>query len=365
MHWCGIVVLAAIISPTAQAAEPESAPKPPQSSTTASEHVAKPSLSPVMTGAVLRNSSQQAFHRGLLPLTDLLEHLALAEEADIRSVTATEPAESTPSTQSLLKAVQPRVQALRQVVRHLESFRQPAAVNWQADVLLAKYILTEAETEVAKLTGDRAAATAAVQTETTLAKAHYHQRVFDAQILGHASVPEVTRAVVMLNVDPTRKRQALQRAVGTTQRWNTMGAGIGRSDQVLQASLQVALWDAQPRSPTLDEPAVKRGLADADRLTARLFAKQRTYFTHGTATLSDLSRTWQTRRQVHLLADAVGVSFPVDTHDTFRRDLDTLTTSAAKVTDRRGRHGSDVEYVHLLTHLYAGDRSETSRENLR
>ncbi len=367
-NWCGMVVLAAILSSTLRAADPDangpprkllSAPMPPRESVSPSKTVLNPPSTPSMTGATLRNQSQPAFHRGLLPLTDLLEHLSLAEEADVRWVMSTQPLESAPSSQLLLSAVQPRIDALRLAVRRMEAFRQPAAANWQADVLLGKYVLAEAEEEAAKLSGDRGGEARAMRIESAMAIAHYQQRVFDARILGHATLPDVTRAISFLNIDSTRKRQTLQRAVGTTQRWNAKGAGIGRSDQVLNASLQLALWDAEPRSPQVDESTVKRGLTEADRLTAQLFATQRTYYSHGTATLADLSRAWQTRRQVHLLADVVGTTLPVASPVSYQQDLRELHQLASAVQDRRGRLASDVEFVHLLNHLHAGDRIGT------
>lgn len=365
-QWCGIVVLAAIMSPTLQAAdrgqqdqpkEAASAPVPPSDTITVSKQAVRPAY---LVGASLRNLSQQAFHRGLLPLTDLLEHLALAEEADLRHVLSTVSEASAPLPQLLQPALQPRVDALRQAVRHMEGFHQPAAANWHADLLLGKYVLSQAEAEVGRLTGSTEATARAMRVESAMALAHYQQRIFDARILGHASLPEVTRAISFLNIDPTRKRRALQQSVRSTERWNSAGAGIGRTDRVLEASLQVALWDAEPRSSTPDEVVVKRGLSEAERLTTHLFATQRRYYSHGTATLADLSRTWQTRRQVHLLADFVGTAITESSPASYERDLNDLRRLASSVQDRRGRIAGDVEFVQLLHYLHAGDQIRTT-----
>ena len=364
-NWYGIVVvLAAIISPTARAADPivkpstqppTSAPTPPRETIPPPKRAAIRSASVVTTGALLRSQSQQAFHRGLLPLTDLLEHLAAAEEADVRWVLSTLPSDSAPSSQAILSAIQPRIESLRFAVRHMEAFRQPAAANWQADVLLGKYVLAEAIEEAARLSGDHEAIGRAVGIESAIAIKHYQQRIFDAKILGHATLPDVTRAVSFLNIDPTRKRRVLQQAIGTTQRWNAMAAGIGRSDQVLNASLQVALWDAEPRSSQLNDAVLQHGLTEADRLATQLFSTQRSYYSRGTATLADLSRAWQTRRQVHLLADVVGTPLPDNSPNSYQRDLNELQNLAVAIQDRRGRNATDVAYVHLLSHLHAGD----------
>ncbi len=355
--WCGIVVLAAIMSPTMHAAEPVSAPVKPASKDAASSPQKRSSGAPgTITGAGLRNRSQQAFSRGLLPLTDHLEHLAAAEEADLRRVMTTSSADTAPSSAALLSALQPRVNALRSAVRQLEAFRQPAAANWQADLLLSKYVLAQAEEETSLIAGDIPAADHAGRTQSRVAIEHYQQRLFDARVLGHASLSEVTRAVSFLNIDPTRKRQALVHAVGATQRWNAVSSGIGRTDRVLDAQLQVALWDAEPRPAKTDETAIRQGLIDADQLSSRLFATQRQYFAHGTATLADLSRAWQTRRQVHLLADMVQTTLPTTGRVSYERDLKELTHLAAAARDERGRNASDLEYVRLLQNLHVGDR---------
>lgn len=366
MHrcWCGIVVLAAIMSSTTMAADAPSTTPP-----TASEHAPVPPTdaaplpirfgskvsAPLATGAPLRRYSEQAFHRGLLPLTDLLEHLAVAEEMDVRRVTVELPEDSVPSSTAVLSALQPRLAALRVAVRQMEAFRQPAAANWHADLLLGKYVLAQAEEEAARFAGDSAKVDQTIRAQSSLAMEHYERRVFDARILGHASLPEVTRAVSFLNINPTQKRLRLQQAVGTTQRWNAVGSGIGRTDRVLESQLQVAMWDAEPRTTKPDEATLRRGLVDADRLSSQLFAKQQEYYAHGTATLADLSRAWQTRRQVHLLADWVNAPLPTLSPSSHARELRELTGIAESIHDRRGRHASDVEYVRVLRSLHATD----------
>ncbi len=362
--WCGIVVLAAIMSSTTMAADsPSTTPQPASEPAPLPPTDAAPLLlrserevsAPLATGAPLRGYSQQAFHRGLLPLTDFLEHLAVAEEMDVRRVTVALPEDSAPSSSAVLSALQPRRAALRVAVRQMEAFRQPAAANWHADLLLGKYVLAQAEEEAARFAGDPVKVDQATRSQSSLAIEHYQRRVFDARILGHASLPEVTRAVSFLNIDPTQKRRTLRQAVGTTQRWNAVGSGIGRTDRVLESQLQVTMWDAETRTTKPNDAILRRGLVDADRLSSQLFAKQQEYYTHGTATLADLSRAWQTRRQVHLLADWVDAPLPTSSPSSHARELRELTGIAESVHDRRGRHASDVEYVRVLRSLHATD----------
>jgi hypothetical protein len=107
---------------------------------------------------------------------------------------------------------------------------------------------------------------------------------------------------------------------------------------------------------------LQRGLIDTDKITAELFEVQREYVRHGTATLADLSRTWQTRRQVHLLSNWVELPFPTENQATLHRSLQDLNRVAMAVIDHRGRMAADVEYVRLLNRMHAADRIEAQRK---
>jgi len=359
--WNGVIFLVALLCATTSAADPErAAPAPP-----VNEAVRRPLTVPLppevtaaaQSGVQLRRWSQSAFQRGLLNLGDHLEHLSAAEEAEVRLV-AIEAKDTDNPTPELRQALQPRIDALRLAVQQMAAFRQPAAANWEADLRLGQYVLAQAEEEAAGLVGDRSAVMVAKGVQQHWAQAHYARRVFDARFLGHATPSEVTQAITFLNISPVRKREALQRTVSQMKQWQRTGAGIGRADRTLDAQLQLALWDVESRGSQTSASELRRGLVEADRLTARLFDVQREFHQHGTASLADLSRSWQTRRQVHLLANWVALPLPDQRTEALDRSSRELTHLAAGVKDHRGRMAADVEYVRLLGLLHVVDRDE-------
>lgn len=359
--WNGVIVLVAILCSTVSAVETvASAPAPPSELT--SRHVSRSEppreiVLAVQSGIQLRRQSQISFQRGLMPLTDYLEHLAAAEESAVRSAVATTPSTAQRRT-ALREALQPRIDGLRLAVRQMSAFRQPAAANWEADLLLGKYVLAQAEAEAAGLLGDRTAERAAAMAQQHWAREHYARRVFDSHILGHATQSELAQAVTFLNVSPQWKRTTLQSTVDVMQRWQQVGAGIGREDRTLNARLQMVLWDVESRSSQTEPAVVQRELIAADQLSARLFQVQKQYWHHGTATLADLSRTWQTQRQLQLLARWIELPLPVESQQSWTRSLDELAVIARAETDHRGRNAADVEYVHLLGHMHRADQAE-------
>lgn len=366
--WSGVVVLVAVLCSSARAADAIlQAPAPPSelSSSQAAQALlpARKVMADAQSGIRLRQSSQSAFQRGLLPLSDHLEHLAAMEEDGIRRATADASAAGN-NRLALRQALQPRIDALQLAVRQMSAFRQPAAANWEADLLLGKYVLAQAEEEAAALTNDRSAVRAAKSDQQKWAQAHYARRVFDARILGHATPSAVAQAVTFLNVAPGWKRQVLHDTAAQTQVWQQVQAGIGRKDRVLDARLQVALWNVESRGVQTSPSELRYGLIEADKLTAELFDTQREYVRHGTATLADLSRTWQTRRQVHLLSNWVELPFSVDKLTALDRSLQDLSHVAMAVTDHRGRMAADVEYVRLLNQMHATDRLEVQPKSV-
>lgn len=358
--WSGVVVLVAVLCSSAKATDPPlQAPAPPSelsvSKAAQSSRPARKVVADAQSGVRLRHSSQSAFQRGMLPLSDHLEHLAAVEENDIRQASAGA-IDAGDNRSALRQALQPRIDALRIAVRQMSAFRQPAAANWEADLLLGKYVLAQAEEEAAALMNNQSAILAAKSDQQKWAQAHYARRVFDARILGHATPSAVAQAVTFLNVAPGWKRQILQDTASQTQVWQQVQAGIGRKDRVLDARLQVVLWDVESRGVQTSSVELRRGLIETDKLTAELFETQREYVRHGTATLADLSRTWQTRRQVHLLSNWVELPFSAENQAGLHRSLQDLNRVAMAVTDYRGRMAADVEYVRLLNQMHVTDR---------
>lgn len=357
--WNGVIVLFAILCSTVSASETV-APAPPAELTPRRLQKAEPPREialAVRSGTELSRQSQQSFLRGLLPLSDHLEHLAAAEEAAVRWVVT-----SIPSTESrrpaLRQALQPRIDALRLAVRQMSGFRQPAAANWEADLLLGKYVLAQAEAETAALMGDRSAERSAATAQQYWAREHYSRRVFDSRYLGHATPSDLAQAVTFLNLSPKWKRQALQSTVDVMQGWQRAGADIGREDRTLNARLQMVLWDVESRGSHTSAAIIQRELIAADQLSTRLFQVQKDYWQHGTATLAELSRTWQTQRQLHLLSQWLDQPLSRESQQSWSRSLDDLSAIAQSEKDHRGRLAADVEYVHLLKYMHRVDQAD-------
>lgn len=304
------------------------------------------------TAARLRAESRLQFRRGLLPLPDYLEHLAGAFAAESSWEDATAAAE-TDGKRRPSRALQARIAALQEAADWLQQFQQPAAANWEADLALARLTLVRARGAAAAQAGNAAVGAQLSQEETALALAHYQRRWFDARILGHASSPALVHAAAFLNIAPEQRQRLLTGAVATTARWNRAGAEIGRQDQLLAAQFDLALFQLPPAGSqaTVNE----RTLAEADRLASALFAARLDYYRRGTASLADLSRSWQLHRHLHLQAESVGAAIPTDWRRARSRDLATLGQLADAVVDLRGRNASDVTFVRLLTQIDAAE----------
>lgn len=289
----------------------------------------------------LRRESNSAFERGLLPVVDFLDHHSAAEEVRLQHL-------HDPSDPVAIRlAMQPRREALRMAVEQMERFHQPAAASWSADLLLLRHALAQADLQAALWTADRKSISRQSRETQTLAWQHYRQRVIDARFLGHGSLLQLMDSVALLQLSPPAEIAYRQQTLGTLEHWARQGAGIGRSDAVRRAGLDLANAQLQIRDVSLPREALPRFLA-ADRLASELFADQQRYLSHGTASLSDLSRSWRLRRQIHDQALWVDMDLPASARDSMSHDLQTLEQLARQTLDRRGRVASDVLYVEVL-----------------
>ena len=197
--------------------------------------------------ARLRVESQTSYERSLLPLADHLENLALAEVAALSQLPVNADAQPWPEVDSaaLLRALEPRLRELRRTVEVLERFRQPAAVGYNADLALARYALADASLNAAWLTGEMSAVPRLTAETQRQARQRYHQLVFDYQVLGTASLPELADSIALQTISPRLETQLRGSVTQQTERWQKDGAGIGRPDRLSRARLQQVVSRAQ------------------------------------------------------------------------------------------------------------------------
>lgn len=289
----------------------------------------------------LRLSSDLAFQRGLLPVVDFLEHHAAAEEVRLQSLSDPE------DPIAIRQTMQPRRDALYKAIQQLERFRQPAAEGWAADLLLLRHTLAQADLQQAFWTGDRSKISGLSEVREKIAWEHYCQRVFDAQFLGHGSLLGLIDSAALLNLSPELEISARTRAVETLNRWHQQGAGIGRSDLVRLANLQLTEAQLSIRDVRLPQAALAHYI-EADHQAGQLFADQLRYWPQGTTTLAELSRSWRLRRQIQDQALWVDLDLPESSRNSLANDLTSLERLSQSIQDRRGRISSDVLYVQVL-----------------
>lgn len=305
--------------------------------------------------AELRSESRRSFERGLMPLPDYLESLAVVEAAMLREVEVDVDARPWPAVNArdVDRALAPRLNDLRAAVARLKAFRQPAAEGYTADLALAEYALRDAELQAAYVTGTTPAVPRLSAEREQAAVEHYRRRVFDYNYLGHASLPSLVAAAAMLNVAPQWKLQVRQSAVARTRDWSQAGAGIGRSDRVTSATLDLAVDEIHFQDSALSVDTRAELYRQADQFAQQLQAQQEQYFARGTASLSDLTRSWQWRWQLQSRALRQDIPVAETAQASLDAELATLKRRARQVTDLRGRMRADVLRVELLGELHS------------
>lgn len=304
--------------------------------------------------AELRSESRRSFERGLMPLPDYLESLAVVEAAMLHRVDVDVDARPWPAVnpRDVERALAPRLNDLRAAVARLKAFRQPAAEGYTADLALAEYALRDAELQAAYLTGTTPAVPRLSAAREQTAVEHYRRRLFDYKYLGHASLPSLAAAATMLNVSPHWKLQVRQTAVARTRAWSQAGAGIGRSDRVTSAALDLAADETQFHDAALSVDHLAELYRQADQFAEQLQAEQQQFFERGTASLSDLTRSWQWRWQLQSRALRQEIPVAEAAQASLDAELATLKRRARQVTDLRGRMRADVLRVELLGELH-------------
>lgn len=298
----------------------------------------------------LEEQSTQAFQRGLLPLTDYLEHMRTVYEVERRDAIDRQ------DRRALLNAAQANVARLNLAAEQLAAFRQPAAEGWEADVMLARAAAAEASGELATVNGNRSEAELAKQKFQEFAWRHLQAVEFDRRVLGLSSLPTMVTAITMAagdqsGADLERKSELQRYMVLTTEQWNVAGAGIGRDDAVSEARAEEAATQAKLALITKDMPGFASEIARAEQAALKLFSERLDYYRNGTASLSDLTQTMLLRSRIQNLASSVdGIDMqPIRTR--WEQDLRELTSIADSIQDRRGRNQADVLFVNVLNQM--------------
>lgn len=297
------------------------------------------------TSQRLIQQSRDSFNRGLIPLVDHLDQVTLAASLNLRL------ASSQKNRETQLEWHRLQVRHLEEVATQLDRFQQPASAGWEADTLMARLSLAQAQVRLASFEKQAGKAELAQRTAGDLARKHWDQRLRDAQI-GHATPMQLWRAAGLVFSSENRSlnadRQYLTQAIQAADRWNLEAPGLSRADlrDALQFELdRVELLAAKPGTNSFRTQAQR-----AETSSQKLFDTLAQYQTQGTASLYDVATAWHHRQELHV-ALAENQKDPLPNDWTQRRvaDLNRLRRIAAQTTDQRGRIAADLSYVELLS----------------
>ena len=293
----------------------------------------------------LINQSRDSFDRGLVPLVDHLDQFALAANLNQRV------ASSQNNRETQLEWHRIQVRNLEGVTTQLERFRQPASAGWEADTLLARLSLAQAQSRLAAFEGRTNVAAAAQSAINDLARQHWDKRMGDAEV-GLATPMQLWRAAGLVFSSENRPlaadRSFLTQAIQATDQWKLGGSGIGRDDVRETFRFELARVDLQSAKPGTESFQVQARQAEAS--AEKLFDTISQFQSKGTASLYDMASAFQRRQELHvLLEDKRPESVPTEWKQRRLNDLSQLSRLASQTTDRQGRAAADVSYVELLS----------------
>lgn len=263
-------------------------------------NVFDPGTQPASAAAFIEAATEElgpatsAYHRGLMPLPDYLDHIA--------SVTV----DGSPEAVRAL-----RMGLMEDVVARLEAFRQPAAIGWAADLAEARYHLASAEgasDDVREQLADRAIALREADIRFGLASP--------------ADAAEtIARVMPVDGVDEDRREALAERAQG---HWATqVASGVGRADELLLARLRAGELTAN----------------EAGELSGQAFDLITQFHANGTASLYEATEAY-TALETVAVGYTEGIPPTVLAGIESRREQ--LAELAAGTRDLRGRNEADV-----------------------
>lgn len=293
----------------------------------------------------LLDQSRDSFERSLMPLADHLDQLSVATRLNLRLAGASQQRNVQREWHAQL------VRQLEGVTAQLERFQQPASIGWESDVWLARFSLADAQARLSKFDGQAELAAVAQAKATEFARQHWAKRLDDSSI-GHASAMQIWRATNLLNNATGRPANAdrivLRQALDATDRWNVLGAGIGRNDLREAFQYELARVDLRESKPGTD--AFTANAQRAESLLVKLHETTAQFQSQGTASLYDVATTWRERSELHAQLQSAGDDVVPKTWKQRREsDLRSLQRLAVNTTDRRGRNVADTTYVEVLS----------------
>lgn len=304
----------------------------------------------------LMQQSGEAFHLGLMGLADYVDRLSVA--VSLNSAIA----ENAKSDAVRIKALTQQAAALQDALDRLEKFNQPAAKGWAADVAYAQLLAARARVELNPPHSTATAQQSSLQIQQ-LALRQFEQRNADYHV-GLAGLPEMSRAASYLGLPAsdaakanegergrqialmTEYRDRLSRYASKTDALSQRGAELGRDDKLSIAQFELARTSGVLAGLEGNKSRAAAEFAKADRHAQQAFDAQSRYHQHGTASLADLTLTWQLQDGLHQQMPLVGAK-PAE-GDRHGANFTLLNRMADQLKDKRGRNAADISMVHSL-----------------
>ena len=306
------------------------------------------------TASLLRSESRAAFERGLLPLADYSDQLALALKMELAA------ADVRGSEAGRSEALAAHAQQLQAAAGLLQQFNQPAARGWQADLAEADFLAAEAAALATTNPQNAASRAQARQLVSDRARNQYALRLADfenglatlsdlshaaSHMAGDLSEPEIAEAAIPGLIDyQTRMQQILINTENLAQR----GADGGRIDHVHQAQFELSRSSLLLAGLSKNEPTASTAFQNADQAGRDLLASEARLYDSGTATLFELAQSWSQWQELHRQAKHFDIEIPEASSGQQQSELQRLTELADRQTDLRGRIAADVTMVHSL-----------------
>ena len=306
------------------------------------------------TASLLRSESRAAFERGLLPLADYSDQLALALKMELAA------ADVCGSEAGRSEALAAHAQQLQAAAGQLQQFNQPAARGWQADLAEADFLAAEAAVLATTNPQNAASRAQARQLVSDRARNQYALRLADfenglatlsdlshaaSHMAGDLSEPEIAEAAIPGLIDyQTRMQQILINTENLAQR----GADGGRIDHVHQAQFELSRSSLLLAGLSKNEPTASTAFQNADQAGRDLLASEARLYDSGTATLFELAQSWSQWQELHRQAKHFDIEIPEASSRQQQSELQQLTDLADRQTDLRGRIAADVTMVHSL-----------------
>ena len=306
------------------------------------------------TASLLRSESRAAFERGLLPLADYSDQLALALKMELAA------ADVRGSEAGRSEALVAHAQQLQAAAGLLQQFNQPAARGWQADLAQADFLAAEAAVLATTNPQNAASRAQARQLVSDRARNQYALRLADFEsglatlsdlshaaslMAGDLSEPEIAEAAIPGLIDyQARMQQILINTENLAQR----GADGGRIDHIHQAQFELSRSSLLLAGLSKSEPTASTAFQTADQAGRELLASEARLYDSGTATLFDLAQSWSQWQELHRQAKHFEIEIPEASSSQQQSGLQRLTELADRQTDLRGRIAADVTMVHSL-----------------